>query len=400
MKILQINNVYGKGSTGKITKDIHGFLQENGYDSVVLYGRGKKTTDKNVFKICGEFEAKVYKFFSFLSGLPYGGCPFSTFRIIKRIKKEKPDVVHLQCLNGNFVNVYQLVKWLNANEIKTVLTLHAEFMYTANCSHAFDCDKWKTGCGNCECYREATGSLFKDRTNKSYKKMFEAFFNFKNLTVVSVSPWLKKRAELSPILKDKNHEVILNGLDTSVFNRKESKIRKIYGLTEDKIIFHATPNFNADKEHIKGGYYVIELAKALKDYKFIVAGMHEKNISVPENMVLLDKLESQTALSEWYSVADVSVIASKRETFSMVVAESLCCGTPVVGFKAGAPEKIAIKEYSQFVPYGDVEALTKAVESMINNVFDKGEIEKVAKKNYSKDVMAEKYIKVYTKLLN
>ena len=38
----------------------------------------------------------------------------------------------------------------------------------------------------------------------------------------------------------------------------------------------------------------------------------------------------------------------------MVTAESLCCGTPVVGFKAGAPEQIAIKEFSEFVEYGDL----------------------------------------------
>lgn len=41
----------------------------------------------------------------------------------------------------------------------------------------------------------------------------------------------------------------------------------------------------------------------------------------------------------------------------MVTAESLCCGTPVVGFKAGAPEQIAIKEFSEFVEYGDLNSL-------------------------------------------
>ena len=40
-------------------------------------------------------------------------------------------------------------------------------------------------------------------------------------------------------------------------------------------------------------------------------------------------------LAEYYSLVDVTVITSFHETFSMVVAESLSCGTPIVGFKAG-----------------------------------------------------------------
>ena len=42
MKILQVNCVYKKGSTGKIVEDIHNVLIDNGIESVVCYGRGKK----------------------------------------------------------------------------------------------------------------------------------------------------------------------------------------------------------------------------------------------------------------------------------------------------------------------------------------------------------------------
>ena len=58
----------------------------------------------------------------------------------------------------------------------------------------------------------------------------------------------------------------------------------------------------------------------------------------------------------------------------MFVAESLCCGTPVVGFKAGAPEQIAIKDYSNFVPWGDIGALTTELELWLSKSFDKANI--------------------------
>ena len=38
----------------------------------------------------------------------------------------------------------------------------------------------------------------------------------------------------------------------------------------------------------------------------------------------------------------------------------------MVGFKAGAPEQIAIKEFSEFVEYGDVTQLCNAVHKFIN----------------------------------
>ena len=139
MKILQINNVYDFGSTGKITRDIHHGLLEKGYESVVYYGRRYKTDDHSVYKICSEFYGKAQNGLYQITGIKYGGCFFSTNRLLSAIKHEKPDVVHLQCLNGHFVNIYRLVEYLKESNIPTVLTLHAEFMYTGNCGHSYEC---------------------------------------------------------------------------------------------------------------------------------------------------------------------------------------------------------------------------------------------------------------------
>lgn len=95
MKILQINNVYDFGSTGKITRDIHHGLLERGYDSVVYYGRRYKTDDKNVHKICSEFYGKAQNGLYQITGIKYGGCYLSTSRLISAIKKEKPIVFYI-----------------------------------------------------------------------------------------------------------------------------------------------------------------------------------------------------------------------------------------------------------------------------------------------------------------
>lgn len=404
MKILQVNCVYNKGSTGKIVADVHTALKEKGVESLVCYGRGEKVREDGVTKTCGELYSNLNHFWTYLNGIMYGGCLLSTNRLISVIKKEKPDIVHLHCINGYFVNIYRIVSWLKKHRIKTVLTLHAEFMYTANCGHALECEKWKTGCGNCSRYKAETKSLFFDRTHISWQKMEKAFQGFdEDLIVTSVSPWLMQRAKQSPILADKEHTVVLNGLDTEVFRYTDPEpLRKKHGLTDEKIIFHATPSFNLDPGHIKGGYYVNALAKQLIDQnvKVFVAGPYPEKIEVAENVILLGRISDQSTLAQYYSLADLTLLTSKKETFSMVTAESLACGTPVVGFQAGAPEQITIPEYSEFVPYGDIDALCCASEKQLSENRDKVVISQLAAYKYSKEKMTEDYYAVYLRLLN
>lgn len=406
MKVLQINNLYQNGSTGKITYDIHSELLKRGIESVVCYGRGKKINGPHVYKTCGELYSKINHFLARLTGLMYGGCFFSTNKLIRIIKNEKPDVVHLQCLNGYFVNIYRLVSWLKKQKIKTVLTLHAEFMYTANCGYALDCKKWKTGCGKCPRRKRETGSLLLDATHKSWRKMKKAFDGFDNdLIIASVSPWLMERAKLSPILMDKRHEVVLNGVNTDEFyyygEDAANGLKREFGIPIDKkVVFHATPDFNNDKTHIKGGYYVLKLAEQMEreNVIFVVAGNYQKDLTVAENVLLLGKVVDQKRLAELYSMADITILTSRKETFSMVTAESLCCGTPVVGFKAGAPEQIAIEEYSEFVDFGDIEALYAAACETLNRKILKQDVALTAQEIYSKNTMTDNYLKLYEEI--
>lgn len=401
MKVIQINSLYNSGSTGKIVHDCHKYYLNNDIDSIVCYGRGKSVKEDRVYRVCSEYYSKLNNLWSRITGLMYGGLSISTNRLIKIIKEEKPDVVHLQCVNGYFVNIYKLITFLKDSHIKTVLTLHAEFMFTANCGHSFDCEKWKTGCGNCPRFKSDTKSLFIDNTAKSWLRLKKAFEGFDgNLVVSSVSPWLQNRAKVSPILGGFKHVTVLNGLDTSVFNYKGLSLREFYNIdNRQKVIFFATPEFSADINHLKGGWFLLELAKQLDDVLFYVAGPYESNIKVPDNVKMLGMVKNQDKLAEYYSMADVTLLLSKRETFSMICAESLCCGTPVVGFKAGAPELISISEYSSWVEYGDMKALYQSVKQMMSRVTNKQEISSQAIRRYDKSIMAENYIEIYKEIL-
>ena len=399
MKILQVNVVYRKGSTGKIVYDIHKELQDKNIESVVCYGRGKTTEEPNAYKISSEILAKSNALRSRITGLQYNGSFIATNNLMKIIKEENPDIVHLHCINGYFINVYKLIDFLKNNNYKTVLTLHAEFMYTGSCGHALECTKWKepTGCNNCPMLKEATNSYFFDRTHTAWKKMKKAFEGFDNLVVISVSPWLMERAKESIILEDKTHRTVLNGIDTEeVFHpRNYSTLKNMIGLKNEKIILHVTASFTSD---FKGGKYIIDLAKRLNDnnIKIIVIGNNDEISNLPPNIIDIGRIENQKELATYYSMADLTVITSKIETFSMVCAESLSCGTPVVGFKAGAPEQISLSAYSEFVENGDIDSLEKIVNKWINKKeLINDDIVSISRDTYSKGRMGDEYIKIY-----
>lgn len=402
MKVLQVNVVYKYGSTGKIVSDIHSLLIRKNINAYVYYGRGKKVEETNVLKLAPEIVMKLQSLYSKVTGYQYKGAYWGTKRLIKLINDNKPDVVHLQCINGYIVDIYKILDFLKSKNIPTVITLHAEFMFTGGCAHSFNCERWKTGCYDCP-ERHESGSYFFDRSKQQWNLLNECYNGFSRLVVTTVSGWLKERAVLSPFFKDKRVEVVHNGLDTNVFKPTEcALLRHKHNLRNKKVLLHVTPNFNSD---IKGGKYVLELAKRFEtsnpEIVIIVIGFNGDEKLLPLNVIPLSFTRNQIELAQYYSLADICLLTSMRETFSMVTAESLCCGTPVVGFCAGGPESIAISEYSSFVPYGDVDELDKSILSVLNNnsLLNRFLISELAHKKYSKQIMVERFVEIYNDLI-
>ena len=104
MKVLQVNCVYNTGSTGKIVYDVHCELLNSGFESVVCYGRGAKTNDKNVYKTCGEIYSKLNNLLTRFTGIMYGGCFFSTNKLQSVISiypsLEIFDLIELKALSS------------------------------------------------------------------------------------------------------------------------------------------------------------------------------------------------------------------------------------------------------------------------------------------------------------
>lgn len=397
MRILQINSVFYTGSTGGIVLYLHRFYAVHKHDSYVIHGRGSKSIETTVFKNCSELESNLHHAYANIFNNEYGGCYFATNKMIRLIKKLKPDVVHLHCCNGYFVNLYRLFTFLKRNNYKVVVTNHGEFYYTGNCGHAFECDKWKTGCGSCPHIKDFNGRLSFDKTHRNWLRMKNAFdeFNKGNIIITSVSPWVMSRSEQSPILSSHKHVTVLNGIDVDKFTYHDMKdVRKELNLPLNKNIYTFVNSNWGDEA--KGQYFDL-LVDRLPDSIFLVVGAPQ-DYKFKDNVINLGRINNVILLSKYYSACNKTLLLSKKETFSLPVAESLCSGTPVVGFLSGGPETISITEYSQFCDYGDIDKLVELINQDYS--FDRKEISNKAREKYSSDIMATNYLYVYKELMS
>lgn len=409
MKVLMINCT-NRGSVGKIMNSVsEEIIRQNG-SVLICHGLGDATNlQKNILKTTFRYETGISRRISYVMGLPYAYVPISTRKMLSAICNFKPDIVHVHCPNGSIVNVYQLIKWLKEHDYPVVVTNHCEMFYTANCPHSYECEKWVNGCYACTHLKEYVGPYMVDRTAASWKKMAKAFEGFRYMHVVSVSNWVYQRSTKSAILGRFPNSVIENGINEQTYRVMPEidtdAVKQQYGLDISKqIVLFVTAHFSLDQDGNKGGYHFVELANQLyeENIQFVVVGSKERVDPLPSNMLSIGRVENESELAKLYNVADLTIVLSKKETFSMPCAESLCSGTPVVGFRAGGPESISLQTYSAFAIYGDVNhlsALVKEWSHKKHKEFDARQISDEAHKRYGEEHMVNQYIWLYKKLM-
>lgn len=398
MKVLQINCVYPTGSTGKITDALHCCLLSQGVESLVCYGRGPRRKEPDVRKLCPEGYAKWNNLASRVRGTMYGGCYLATAKLVRLIQKERPDVVHLQCINGYFVNHYRLLAFLKASGIPTVLTLHAEFPYTGNCGHAGKCDQWKEGCHACPRWRQETKSWFRDRTAQSWWRIHDCYRGWDALHVVGCSQWIAGRAAQSGGLKQRDITVIPNGIDAeNTFYPHPGagvRIRKRYKIPPEKrLILYVSPQFS----YQKGFDLMQQLIRETEDLPFHYLLVGEGKPASTTRVTNVGNVTDAATLAELYSAADALVMCSRWENYPTVCLEATCCGTPVAGFDTGGVRETIPEGLGGTVPVGDIDAL-KALLRELTQAPPSSEAVKAARRRHSKEAMAEKYLQLYQEI--
>ena len=349
--LIDVNCRYS--STGNIVYDLYQGIRADGRTAAVCYGRGPFVSGENIVKFGLDQETLTHMFLSRLTG--YNGCysPRSTSRLLAYIEQFQPDLIHIHELHAYFVDIEPLLRLIRKKNIPVVWTFHSEYMYTGKCGYTHECQNFMHGCGSCPRLSAYPKSFFFDHTAEMLKKK-QQLLEPLNLRIVTPSGWLADRVRLS-FLKDRPIRVIFNGVDTKIFHPKNpASLRRMLGIPEDgKVVLAVAPNLLIRR---KGGAWVLKLAEEMKEEPvwFVMKGMPKNQKSEMEHVIFSAKTGDMKELADYYSLADVFVLFSNRETFSMTCAEALCCGTPVTGFRCGAPETIFEEPEAYFTDYGNI----------------------------------------------
>lgn len=384
MKVLMINSVCGIGSTGRICTDIADELTENGHECKIAFGRkaAPERYQKYAYRITSDGGVKINALKARLFDNEGFNAAGATKKLISFIEEYNPDVIHLHNLHGYYLNVKILFDYLKKTDKKVVWTLHDCWAFTGHCAN-FQypvCDKWKTGCFDCE-RKTKYPKAFVDNSQKNYLEKERVFCGVKNLTVVTPSEWLARLVKES-FLGRYPTRVINNGIDTSVFRPTESDFKERNGLKDKKMILGVANVW----DEFKGINDFIGLSKKISDdYRIVLVGLDEKQLGMlPENILGITRTNNTKELAEIYTAADVLFNPTYEDNYPTVNLEAQACETPVVTYDTGGSGESVPKE--NVIAAGDVDAFLNLEKSQLK-------VKYIDKRD--KSLFIDKYLKLY-----
>lgn len=401
-KLLQINPVIRTNtSTGRIMQEIGELAMANGWESYIAYSGGRdgiKPCKSNLIPVGSKLSVAIHGLMTRFFDMHGLGSWLATKRFIKKLDCIKPDVIHIHNIHGYFLNYKLLFKYLSKPDIPVVWTVHDCWLYTGHCFHyaGVGCDKWKVQCTECPQKKAFPASLMVDRSKRNFEDKKVAFTSLSDLTVVTVSKWM--RSEMShSFLKDCKYQVIHNGIDLDVFDVQEDDkpVREKYNLGNKHIILGLASIWCKEK----GWDDFVEMARMLNDDEVIVmVGVSEEQQKMlPENIVAIRRTENVRQLAQLYSAATAFVNPTWQDNYPTVNLEAIACGTPVVTYRTGGSIEAVTEDTGYIVEQGDVKGLLEAV----RKIAERGKSQYTAKcrayalANFRKEDRYADYLKLY-----
>ncbi|MDR0791739.1 MAG: glycosyltransferase [Chitinophagaceae bacterium] len=308
----------------------------------------------------------------------FGKC-FSIYHYLRLYKKQirhylktfgKPDVVHVQVA----MRAGLFALWLKKKYHIPYVATERSTMYTTERKDNFRTQNFLFQYYAKEIFKHASLVLFaSDGLGKNIQQMVANVPYIKIPNVVSDNFHLKKTEEIlsftfihaSTMNELKNPKGIIRAY-AAVLSTYNNVLLKMVGVNYEPVQEYA------------------------------------KELGIPDNKIVFTGEISNEQVADEMKRAQVFVLFSYSETFCAVVAESLCCGVPVIATNVVGPPELIDNSNGILIPANDEQALVSAMNNMIKNYahYDREKISERAKALYNYDVVGKKIVEVYQSVID
>ena len=356
-KLIQINSVCNN-SGGHIMRAIQEQAIEEGWETLSVYGRRTGFPDLPCVKIGNGFDFWMHVALTTALDRNGLGSRRVTEQLLQLLRREKPDVLQLHNVHGYYLNYPMLFRYLKEEYRGSVVwTMHDCWAYTGHCAFfTADCEKWKTGCGQCPHLHAYPWCLGPDGSARNWEQKRKSFCGVPQMVLTAPSNWLAGNIRQS-FLREYPVQVIPNGMDPAVFHPvqddggEEKTLREElaakYGISKEKKLLLGVASAWNERKGMEVFRRLAEETKngELQEFCIVLVGMNAaQQKTMPEEIVQIERTADRGELAKLYSAAELLLNPSEEESFSMVTIEALACGTPVIALDSSAVKELVPKD--------------------------------------------------------
>lgn len=275
-------------------------------------------------------------FFYFKENMP----PVPTSKVLAKIGK-KYDLVHLLFWQEmlSFETVRAIFRKLNCFMIFNCVDYSP---MSGGCHFTGDCQRYKAGCGCCPAFDSKDPHDFTWYNVQYRKKVYEEVN-----PLVTGNSYMFGFYDQSILLKGRQRINSYPIIDLQAFRPMDRiQLHAKYGISEQKTfkILFGCQNIDDERKGIK---YLIEAINVFLEHLTEAERSQVQVMAIGKNFDAVQQqlkdvdthdfgFVSINELPSIYAFADVFLCPSVNDAGPMMVNQSLCCGTPVVGFEMGA----------------------------------------------------------------
>jgi glycosyltransferase involved in cell wall biosynthesis len=379
LSVVQISTSDTHGGAALVAFNLHRSYMKRGLAARMIVGN-KFGDDPNVVEIprvkrdpdinwITWQSARVIRYATWMMGWQCFVQP-GFWKVLDRITPS-PQVLHCHNLGEGHFDLRVLPPL--CQKFHVFLTLHDMWPLTGHCAHSFECDRWKTGCGDCPDLTIYPG-IRRDATRHNWQSK-RSIYTRSYLHVAAPARWLLDKVKESVLAPGSvEYKVIPHGVDLTVFRPGDrARARAELGFSEDAylVLFVAAGikrNCFKDIETLRAAVALVGQHARGRQVVALAVGEDGAPETLGRTRLYFIGPQSHASLVRYYHAVDLYLHAARADTFPNTVLEALACGVPVVASDVGGIHEQVIEGVTgRLVPAGDAHAMAAAALPYLEN---------------------------------